>query len=192
MDKETKNLDLTQRFIDGLKKHDLTLDEIQAGDWLFTGGDSTTKYYKHFLRFHPNELFPRCHNYCGLKDFIGLCRCVCGHAIQRHFMIEKGDQKLILGSCCIRKFYPNKMKRLTLCANCNCLHKNKSNNLCNNCRKDKSIKICALCLGAQSSRSKLSACDTCLINHCKVCKLSIKSKTEYPKFTGFCYPCYKK
>lgn len=67
--------------------------------------------------------------------------CVCGHKILHNCFIanRKTNKVITLGKCCVRRFKGALNKR---CDNCNKLHKNRSDNLCNECRL---LKICTRC-----------------------------------------------
>jgi hypothetical protein len=120
------NADLEVRFINGLKKYNLTADEIR-NKWEYCGGDSDKhlNYYK--LRYPGEELLEH-------VDF-----CVCGRHITRNSYITCNEEEyLVLGICCIKKFV--KMSGKTCCI-CKEDHRNRACNMCNECR----VGRCEIC-----------------------------------------------
>lgn len=120
MAKNIPSIDLTDRFIRGLEEYGLSYDEIENGKWRYCGGASGShlKYYK--LCYKDQEL-PE------LVD-----ECICGHRIIDNCYITDGNEILILGSCCIKKFIPDSSRT---CERCGEPHKNRKVNRCNLCRK---------------------------------------------------------
>lgn len=116
-------LELTERFIEGLEKHNLTLEEIQSGDWKYCGGNGEQRHKNYFKLIFENDDYPDPDDHC-----------ICGHYIVENCYIYKHniDDILILGNCCIKKFVP---KSGRTCSICDKPHKNRKDNLCNNCRK---------------------------------------------------------
>lgn len=96
------------------------------------------------------------------KRFIGLeghepehkDRCECTHPIKQNCYIEympnkqrcNPPQLFVVGNCCIKRFLPLDNRGKT-CDNCFEPHKNRKDNLCNDCReyKKNSTKHCLLC-----------------------------------------------
>lgn len=121
-ERETARLQkITDRFIAGLKKHNLTYEQITSSDWRYCGGDdgAAARYYAVAC---PDEKHPE-----------HATRCVCGHPINKNFYINNINTKqiLILGMCCIRKFIP---KCYRTCSECGAKHRNTKKNLCNLCQ----------------------------------------------------------
>lgn len=112
-----KNLEMSKRFVEGLKNYDLTKEEIQ--DWYYVGGGHTNNPYRNmilnqkYLRYYPKAKIP------PLTD-----ECVCGHRIQENAFISNGKQLLILGSCCVKRFTEKGTKQV--CKGCKQLWKGKS------------------------------------------------------------------
>ena len=67
--------------------------------------------------------------------------CICGHKILHNCFIanRKTNKVITLGKCCVKRFKGSLNKR---CDNCDKQHKNRANNLCNECRL---LKICTRC-----------------------------------------------
>lgn len=122
----TSPIKLTNRFIEGLKNYNLTLEEIQSGNWKYCGGDKGS-HLNYFKISCPNENFPE-------KQ----AKCICGHDIEENCYITNETRKLVLGNCCIKRFVP---KSSRTCADCGEPHQNKIVNRCNKCR----IGICDKC-----------------------------------------------
>ncbi len=120
------SLELTDRFINGLKDYDLTYDEIKNGNWKYCGGNRD-RHLNYFKLCCKNE---------DLPDKVN--ECVCGHKITENCYITDGEQILILGNCCIKKFIP---KSSRTCERCDQPHKNRLVNRCNSCRWG----ICDIC-----------------------------------------------
>lgn len=113
------SLKLTQKFISGLENYGLTYDDIIKSGWKYCGGNERSHlgYFK--LCFGNIEL-PE------VED-----KCVCGHEIRENCYITNNIDILVLGNCCIKKFIEKSMRT---CSKCDEPHKNRKNNLCNNCR----------------------------------------------------------
>lgn len=119
--------DLTDRFIKGLLDYDLTYDEILNGGWKYCGGNKG-RHLNYFKLSCKDDDLPEKND-----------RCVCGHKIVENCYITNGDDILVLGNCCIKKFVPNSSRT---CDKCNKPHKNRKVNQCNNCRTDLSCIVC--------------------------------------------------
>lgn len=97
-------LELTERFIKGLKNYSLTKEEIQG--WYYVGGGHTQNtrmnallnqiFFSHF----PTSPVPELEN-----------ECVCGHPIQLNAFISDGERILVLGSCCVQRFVTTGIKK---------------------------------------------------------------------------------
>jgi hypothetical protein len=124
----------TAKFIEGLKQYNLSKEQIENGDWVYAGGDNK-QHLKYFTLLFPKKKLP----------FKSL-ECVCGHYIEHNCYIRNKITKefLILGSCCIKKFIPNKFARY--CEVCNKQHKNTKDNKCNECRNIKRCLDCKIVL----------------------------------------------
>ena len=114
------SLELTNKFIKGLENYGLTYGEIKNSNWKYCGGR---------IGRHLNY-FKLCCKNDDLPDKVN--ECVCGHRIEENCYITDGEQILVLGNCCIKKFIP---KSSRTCEKCGEPHKNRVVNRCNNCRK---------------------------------------------------------
>jgi hypothetical protein len=113
-------IELTQKFIKGLQNYGLTYDEIKKSNWKYCGGRSGR---------HLNY-FKLCCKDDDLPELVN--ECVCGHKIEENCYITDGEQLLVLGNCCIKKFIS---KSSRTCEKCGDSHKNRVVNRCNNCRE---------------------------------------------------------
>jgi hypothetical protein len=123
------SLDLTERFIEGLENYNLTLEEIQNGSWRYCGGSGEQRHKNYFKTVFGNDDYPDPDDHC-----------VCGHYIEENCYIYNPDsgEILIIGNCCIKKFIP---KSGRTCEQCGESHRNRKDNLCNNCREKKEQEI---------------------------------------------------
>ena len=112
---------VTDRFIEGLVKHDLTLEEIQSGDWRYCGGDKGHRR-KYFHLSQPGREHPE-------REV----ECACGHEIKENCYITNGDRVIVLGNVCVKRFLPENLAGRN-CSVCGCRHKNRKVNKCNDCR----------------------------------------------------------
>jgi len=120
------SLELTENFIKGLKNYNLTYEEIIKNNWKYCGG-RTGRHLKYFKLCCKDDDLPEQKN-----------ECVCGHHIEENCYITDGEQILVLGNCCIKKFIP---KSSRTCEDCGNPHKNRNVNKCNKCRTG----ICEIC-----------------------------------------------
>lgn len=121
----TPSVELTKKFIKGLKNYDLTYEEIVEGKWKYCGGNHGS---------HLNYFKTSCKG-DDLPEQVN--ECVCGHAISENCYITDGEQILVLGNCCIIKFCP---KSSRTCEKCEAPHRNSKDNRCNKCRRGIPIK----------------------------------------------------
>ncbi len=168
------SLNLTDRFIEGLKTHNLTLDDIK--NWKYCGG-SSGRHLNYFKICCKDSELPKETN-----------KCVCGHYIEDNCYITNGIQLLVLGNCCIKKFIPQSSRT---CDTCNTPHKNRIVNRCNSCR----VGVCDGC--GKNCNEKYPKCYSCTFNtnntnagistnavsHCQECGKTCKA--PYKK----CYNC---
>jgi hypothetical protein len=126
MTSKIPSLELTNKFIKGLENYGLTYEEIKNSEWKYCGG-RTGRHFKYFELCCKDDDLPEHVN-----------ECVCGHHIRENCYITDGEQILILGNCCIKKFIP---KSSRTCEDCGNPHKNRKVNKCNNCR----IGTCERC-----------------------------------------------
>lgn len=139
----TRNLNLTERFIEGLKKYNLTLKDIQESNWRYCGGNKG-RHLNYFRLKNPE---------CALPEYKD--HCVCGHEIVENCFITDGNQILVLGNCCIKKFVP---KNARTCEICGRRHRNRIVDRCNECRRG----LCDKCSGPCNPKYK--TCYTCFIH----------------------------
>jgi hypothetical protein len=112
--------ELTEKFINGLKKYNLTYEDIVSNKWKYCGGRKGRHQNYFHLCHGKDRAFPELQN-----------ECVCGHHIKENCFITDGKQMLVLGNCCIKKFVP---KSARSCEVCGKPHKNRKVNKCNDCR----------------------------------------------------------
>ena len=138
-----RETDLPRRFVEGLKKYNLTLEEINSGKFTYAGGNGA-----HWVGFNPNKTLEY-HRNAHYKYFElrfpeyefpeQRFECVCEHAITENCYIyneEKGF--LVLGICCIKRFMTPELTGRT-CEKCKRPHKNRKWNLCNDCKPSRRI-----------------------------------------------------
>lgn len=189
---ETKKIKIYSRLLEGLKlQHSIYEEDLI--NYIYWGGDfgSHLSYY----------LFT-------LKEGIPLEkeeRCPCGKDISNNCYIKHldDDKKVIVGSCCIKNFLPNGLKRR--CEVCNEPHKRRIINRCQMCEKIKNNStditeffkkheekqteevLCSDCNKTISNKYK--KCYSCYEkekpNKCITCKKPVS--TSYKK----CYSCFK-
>ena len=132
---------LTQQFIKGLKNYGLNYDDVI--NWKYCGGD-TGRHLNYFI-LCCNDNLPEWTN-----------ECVCGHSIKENCYVTDGENLLILGNCCIKKFIP---KSSRTCEKCNEPHKNRTVNRCNKCRKG----VCDKC--NNTCNEKYKKCYNCAFSN---------------------------
>jgi hypothetical protein len=125
------SIELTKKFIEGLKNYNLTQIDIINNNFHYCGGDNNShlNYFK--LIYKDNKLPEK-----KLKF-------ICGHDIIENCYITDGNIILTLGNCCIKKFLP-KDKSGRTCEKCGNAHKNRKCNLCNTCRYGKNCMKCGI------------------------------------------------
>lgn len=132
----TASLELTKKFIEGLKNYDLTYEDIIKSDYKYCGGNCG-RHLRYFKLSCPDDDLPEPVN-----------ECVCGHKISENCYITDGTQILILGNCCIKKFIPKSSRTCETCGN---PHQNRKINKCNDCRTG----ICLFCYNECHYKYKL-------------------------------------
>jgi hypothetical protein len=148
------------RFTNGLKQYNLTQEELI--NWKYCGGNTGSHLNYFRLCFGDKEPLPEHTN-----------KCICGHPITENCYIENGEELIVLGSCCVKRFIT---KRRT-CGICNEPHKNIKINRCNDCR----VK-CDKCR-KEYKHGKFSLCSDCRKGTCDIC-----SKKCNPNYNT-CYTC---
>lgn len=91
-------------------------------DWVYVGGNQGTRL-DYWRQKYPDRDPPE------LLD-----KCSCGHKIQENCYIMYEEKIAIVGSCCIKRYLPKENRGKT-CSICGIAHRNRKNDLCNNCRK---------------------------------------------------------
>lgn len=170
------DLELTNHFINGLKRIDLCFEDMN--NYKYCGGDSDE---------HLN--YWNLTNKDGIKQPPRTQYCVCGHNIEQNCYIklkEKGLKSsstgkelpsiLVLGNYCIEKFCPNSGRT---CEQCGKSHKNRKVDRCNDCR----IGICDECGGKCTEKYKV----------CYKCKNGLPKNNNFTqlKFTFVRCECCK-
>ena len=141
-------LALTKKFIEGLKKYNLTYNDIVNSGWKYCGGDTGPhKNYFFLQNFYKGDTFPATTN-----------KCICEHKIKENCYITNGERLLVLGNCCIKKFVPDSGRTCDKCGN---KHKNRKINRCNTCREKTFYKKCDKCHRTHSDKYIL--CYTCTL-----------------------------
>jgi len=110
---------MSKEFRKGLADFGLTYEEVC--NWKYCGGN-TGRHKNYFKVACPNDDIPESES-----------RCVCGHYIKENCYITDpmGDNLLIIGNTCIKRFIPKCVRTCEICGN---THKNRKVNKCNDCR----------------------------------------------------------
>ena len=136
-----------QPLIDGfLNIHNLNINDV-VKDFMRVGDDSTGGKRQFKLLMGDDVPFPK-----------HVDRCVCDHKIIHNCFIanRENGKVIILGKCCVRRFKGTLNRR---CDICNKQHKNRSDNLCNECRL---LKECTRCLNNYNKKEFYDdVCDYC-------------------------------
>jgi hypothetical protein len=148
---------LHKKFLKGLReKYELTANDLVEQEYKYAGGTLDVSNPQHFrywemiLRQKPN-----------LKKPSYQRKCICDHEIINNcYIINKEDNILVLGNCCIKKFV-EKSKRT--CGWCGKEHRNRKYNLCNECK----VMACKIC-GDKKEAS--------YYNHCRKCSEEIRKR----------------
>lgn len=141
-------MSVSDRFINGLKKYNLTIEEIQSGLWSYAGGDSGG-HYNYWKLIHRATSVKKIPTHQE--------KCICGHKIVEQCYITNGERFIVLGNCCIKRFIPKELSGRT-CSTCHKPHKNRIVNRCNVCR----VGVCDIC-GVLIHR-KYKRCYTCFFD----------------------------
>lgn len=183
-------LKLSDRFKNGLKQYNLTIDDLND-NYMYCGGNHQQYRINRFKKiFKNNQPFPPWKNHCVCGQKLRVANCyICN---------LKGDYNsiIIIGSCCIDEFVDKSQR----CEDCGEHHKNIKVNRCNDCREFKcdtcnyplEEKYCLNCKYngikcikcnkfALVSEDKL--CISCTPKQCGRCKRDIQQKYTY------CYQC---
>lgn len=103
----TKTTNLHKKFLKGLReKYKLTAKDLEEQEYKYAGGTKDEKnprhfrYWKMILQQKPNLKKPGYHD-----------KCICDHDIMNNcYIINKYDNILVLGNCCIKKFIEKSMR----------------------------------------------------------------------------------
>jgi len=118
---------LSKKFIKGLEKINLTLEEVQIF-FIYVGGNIGNKISYFEMKYGHKNLPP-------YKP-----SCICGVKIKENCYIHDTrnsydvDKIYIIGNCCIKTFLPEGRSGKT-CMICVKPHRNRKHDLCNVCRK---------------------------------------------------------
>ena len=177
---ENKTLKVYRKFIDGLKRHGLTLEEV-SNNWRYCGGDRRPRHISSWKMFNKGKMLP-----FPAKEH----HCVCEHPIVENCYITDGNGWiLVVGNCCIEHFVE---KSGRICETCGATHRNRNVNKCKDCR----VGYCAKC--GDSCPPKSSKCYNCrmgLKRECTICKsLHLNKKVNRCDDcrVGMCDECDKK
>jgi len=112
----TTNYSYLERFRRGLSSRGYDPDDVMK-NWRYYGGDYGEHYnYLRLLGGHKRRK----------ED-----RCVCGQYIKRNCYIEKDNDVIVIGNCCIKRFMK---KSGRTCSVCEAPHINRKYNFCNMCK----------------------------------------------------------
>jgi hypothetical protein len=164
------SIGLHKRFIKGLLEYNLTEEEV-IKNWKYCGGNRK-EHFNYFKLSCPGEDFPAQVN-----------ECVCRHYIEENCYITNGEEILILGNCCIKKFLT---KSGRTCEDCGEPHQNRIIDKCNNCRPktiSKNRKTCEDCSEPHQNR-KVNRCNSCRIGRCDECP------NRCPEKYKLCFMCH--
>lgn len=112
------NDSLSKRFLTGLKKNNVSYEEI-CKEWYYIGGEKG-HHLKYYILYSGNNTLPKHNN-----------NCLCNHKIKYNCFISNGTNILSLGNCCVNRFIPKKNRT---CKDCGCNHRNRKINKCNLCK----------------------------------------------------------
>jgi len=146
-------ISLHKKFLNGLKhKYNLTHKDLIEQDYKYAGGTPDENNPRHYNYWNKIKLQKP---YLKMPDII--TECVCDHKIKNNcFIINKNDDIIVLGNCCIKKFIP---KSGRTCGKCGESHKNRKFNLCNDCK----IDACNNC-GEDKEQDYYKFCNKCYRN----------------------------
>lgn len=117
---------MKDKFKEGLRNYGLTYDVVK--EWKYCGGN-VGRHLNYFNVCCKDECLPEKSN-----------ECVCGDVIDQNLYITDGQNILILGECCIRRY--DVPKTTKSCVKCGRKHKSKTYDYCKDCKKllDKKTK----------------------------------------------------
>ena len=112
-------IELTDRFIDGLKQYGMTEEDIK--NWRWCGGTGNISDIKYWKMCFPNATPPDTEKHC-----------ICGQKIIIQNWITYNQEFIVIGSECRNKFLDHKGKS---CNRCKEPHRNRKDNYCTSCRE---------------------------------------------------------
>jgi hypothetical protein len=105
-------------------------------EWIYFGGNPKDEYsddHDGKASHHANYFLQSSQQYLGCTPYVPKeHHCLCGVAIKQNCFIfnKKTHEIKVIGNCCIKKF--NLQGRT--CFDCGAIHKNRKDNMCNECR----------------------------------------------------------
>ena len=173
---------LSKKFWEGLEeKHGLTYEDIINEGWSYAGGTIFGRHLNYLKTILKENI--------NLQQPPHLEKCVCDHDICYNcYIVDKAKTKMIvIGSCCINSFMPEGKKGRT-CGVCGKSHKNRKDNMCNDCKNvPKIVKTCLIC-GKTHRNRIINKCNNCRFN-CSRCKTDISERYPYDKKYERCRNC---
>lgn len=124
-----------EKFFKRLKKiYKIEYEEFKK-DYQYAGGDGQLTNYNNYSELKGETKYATLRGITSemMNKELKTDQCLCGHIIKNHMYIQDKKDKskiIVLGNTCIKKF-KGKQRH----CNCGNLHKNRKNNLCNDCRK---------------------------------------------------------
>jgi hypothetical protein len=166
-----------KRFLDGLQKYNISKQDIDSGKWSYCGGNKGRHLNYFNLKYKNTKIkLPR------HKE-----NCVCCHDIRENCYITNGDDIIVLGNCCIKRFLPND-KSLRTCGKCSKPHKNITVNRCNDCR----YGLCDKCdIQIKKKYHKCTNCYPDICNASNIVKYCQKCNNTHYNIVNKCDECRK-
>lgn len=147
------SISFQKKFLNGLKnKYNLTMEDIANQDYKYIGGTPDEHNPQHYNQW-LNIIAQKPHLNMPLAEQ----ECTCGHKIKNNcFIMNKYDNIIVLGNCCIKRFIPKSGRTCGWCGN---PHKNRKFNLCNTCKEN----VCKKC-GKDKEEDYYKYCNKCYNN----------------------------
>ena len=144
---------------------------LRDKNWIYAGGEprkGNQYHYNYWVLFYTGK------GWCS-RTPTWVNHCICDHKILFNCWIFNTETKRmkVLGNCCIKKFGLDGRR----CQVCNEKHKNRKDNLCNDCRDR-----CRLC-NSQHKNKNDKLCNSCRNTRCITCDKTIDEKYNR------CYKC---
>ena len=145
-----------------LKTYNLTIEEFQKL-YTYAGGDYE-EHLRYFAMFKEGKNIPIPEKKSA---------CVCETKIKHNAYMWSDERKhlMIVGRCCILRFGADGKTHRT-CGFCSTPHKNRSNNLCNDCRG----KVCPKCCKVKLKLAHHVMCLKCFKKNNGDCEEEQKSR----------------